>query len=545
MLPQQTARNLFLQFFIAMRDDNSIATVYKLLKCLRVPVTRQSVREELESHPDHPSLLAISDVLRQWEVHNSAYRVDASKLIDVPCPFIAHLSPNGGEFVMVQSIDSDGVGVANEKWSDHKISLAEFSRIYSGSLLIVEPGANAGERDYSQKRRQEVLEALRLPLLIIGAMAILLTGVLQHSSYLSSFTWQLGFLTLIKSLGVLTSVLLLVQSIDANNPLIQRLCSGGKNIDCTAILSSKAAKVFGGLSWSEVGFFYFTGTWLVLLFNPGSIALLQVLAVFTILSLPYTVYSLYYQGRVAKQWCVLCCAVQALLWLEFASLLPFLTQSFTFPDYGESGSLFIGLTVPVFAWALLKPFLLKAQQVEPLKQQLKKFKFNADLFQRMLTEQPCYASPDQDHSIVLGNAEAKQIITMVSNPFCPPCSKAHQTLNEWLTKRDDIQLRVVFSTLDNEEGIKTKIARHLLQLNAAADKKVVHQALHGWYGQKQKSYETWAKLYPVADEAGIQQTIEKQKAWCRIVNVEYTPTILLNGYKLPKLYQLEDIKYFI
>jgi hypothetical protein len=55
------------------RNDNYAATVYKLLKRLRVQVTKQTVREELESHPDHPSLLAISDVLRQWEVHTGTH----------------------------------------------------------------------------------------------------------------------------------------------------------------------------------------------------------------------------------------------------------------------------------------------------------------------------------------------------------------------------------------------------------------------------------------------------------------------------------------
>jgi ABC-type bacteriocin/lantibiotic exporter with double-glycine peptidase domain len=89
-------------------NDNSTATVYKLLNRLRVPVTQVTFREELESHPDHPSLLAISDVLRQWEVHNSAYRVGVDELNQVVCPFIAHLSANGEEFVMVQSIGNDG-----------------------------------------------------------------------------------------------------------------------------------------------------------------------------------------------------------------------------------------------------------------------------------------------------------------------------------------------------------------------------------------------------------------------------------------------------
>src|SRR5471030_1680876 len=129
-------------------------------------------------------------------------------------------------------------------------------------------------------------------------------------------------------------MLLLMQSIDANNPFIQKLC-GEDNKNCNAILSSKAAKINEFLSWSEVGFFYFAGTWLALLFNSAHIAMLQALAVLNIVALPYTFYSIHYQWRVAKQWCVFCCAVQALLWLEFFAFLPYLSQSLYNQDYKE------------------------------------------------------------------------------------------------------------------------------------------------------------------------------------------------------------------
>jgi len=147
-----------------------------------------------------------------------------------------------------------------------------------------------------------------------------------HTTYFTNLSWQIILLTLFKTAGLITSILLLIQSIDSNNPLVQVLCQGGGKTDCNAILSSKAAKVpipiaIGiELTWSEVGFFYFAGTWLLLLFGGGSPAIWQALALLNFISLPYTVYSIYYQARVAKQWCVLCCTVQALLWLEFFSL---------------------------------------------------------------------------------------------------------------------------------------------------------------------------------------------------------------------------------
>ena len=40
-----------------------------------------------------------------------------------------------------------------------------------------------------------------------------------------------------------------------------------------------------------------------------------------ILALPYTIFSVYYQWRVAKQWCVLCLVVQGLLILGVANLI--------------------------------------------------------------------------------------------------------------------------------------------------------------------------------------------------------------------------------
>lgn len=74
---------------------------------------------------------------------------------------------------------------------------------------------------------------------------------------------------------------------------------------------------------------------------------------------------------------------------------------------------------------------------------------------------------------------------------------------------------------------------------------MVKKALHDWYEQKQKSYEAWAKVYPVQLDKKEYGKLDKQSAWCKIAEIKATPTFLLNGYCLPETYQLKDIKYLL
>jgi uncharacterized membrane protein len=521
--------------------QNPDAAVNKLLKGLSIDIEPETIIAELEKHPDYPSLLAISDVLNAFNIENAAYRVDQENLLNVPCPFIAHTNINSGDFLVVNKIDGDQVRVSSEKWNNHKLSLDEFKKLFKGIVLTAEPSATF----ITTKTLSSTLSAIKAPAIAAGLLLIL-GSALFSSGYFINVNWQTALLTIFKTAGLITSILLLVQSIDSNNPLVQKLCQGGAKTNCNAILSSKAAKVFEGLTWSEVGFFYFAGTWLLLLFGGGSTTIWWALAILNVISLPYTFYSVYYQARVVKQWCVLCCTVQALLWLEFISLV---TNIQTFPPSFEAGwagaTIIICLLIPIILWMLLKPLFLKLQQLQPLKQQLRKFKYNTDLFNNTLTAQPKYAQPDDAWSIVLGNVEANNIITMVSNPYCGPCAKAHNQLTELLEQRDDIQARIVFTANNTDEDIKTPVSRHLMALNQQPDKTIVKQAMHDWYEQKQKSYEAWAKVYPVQLIEADFQKLDKQKVWCEMAEVTATPTMLLNGYRLPDLYQLPDLKYML
>ncbi|MFB9841174.1 vitamin K epoxide reductase family protein [Mucilaginibacter ginsenosidivorans] len=521
-------------------QNNADSVVIGLLKELSVNVRSEDIIAELEKHPEYPSMLAISDVLNWFEIDNAAYRIETSELAEVPVPFIAHTLKN--DFVVVSKISAGELTVSDHKQKNYKIPVKNAAQFFDGVVLAVQPSLSG----YGYPPKNTWSAIFKYKDVIIYLLAgIVLSGILLNNHYFTNLSWQVALLTISKTTGLVTSILLLVQSIDKNNPLIQTLCTGNGKSDCNAILSSKAAKLFSWLSWSEVGFFYFAGTLLALLFSNGSVASLQVLAFLNLVSLPYTFYSIFYQARTAKQWCVLCCTVQALLWIEFIPLVTFLKSPVLLPGVSQWLSILACLALPVATWILLKPLLLKAQQLKTLKPQLQKFKYNKELFDTALQSQPKYALPSDDWSIVLGNVEAATIITMVSNPYCPPCSKTHQELDNWLGRLDDIQLRIVFTADNTENDNKTPVVRHLMALNETGDKALIKRALHDWYEQKQKDYNAWADVYPVQLDENQYYKLNEQKAWCEMAEVKATPTLLINGYVLPADYQVEDIKYML
>ncbi|MDB5150902.1 MAG: hypothetical protein JWQ57_4922 [Mucilaginibacter sp.] len=526
--------------FVFTDYNNADAVVIKLLKSLSVNISAAAIVAELDKHPDYPSLLAVSDVLNNFYIENNAFRVPFDELENLRCPFLVHVNTNGGEFLVVNNINGKKASVSSEKWDKHTMYVDEFKKKFTGIVLTAEPSEKKSSRTFTS-----TINEIKTPFVAINCLLVFIAGIVFHTSYFENYNWQVLLLTAFKTAGLIISILLLVQSIDSNNPLIQKLCQADGNSDCKAILSSKAAKVFEGLSWSEIGFFYFGGTWLVLMFGNHSVSMMHVLAILNIVSLPYTFYSIYYQAHIAKQWCVLCCAVQALLWLEFIPSITAIDLSFTLPIATEWSTLFIALLLPVILWIIMKPLFLKLQQLPPLKEQLRKFKYNTELFNAMLNNQPKYPLPSEDWSIVLGNKEANNSITMVTNPYCPPCSKIHKLLDELLDNRGDIQARIVFTANNTDEDIKTPVSSHLMALSELPNKTIVKRALNDWFEQKQKDYKTWAKYYPVQISESNFHKLDRQKAWCKMTEVSATPTVLLNGHRMPELYHLSDLKYML
>lgn len=524
------------------RADNAVYTLHAFVGQLNAKVTRRTVETTLKKHPDYPSLLSLSHALGRWQIENVALQLQPEQFAELTTPFLAHIHREGQpEFALVKSIHDGTVEWRHDGKALHREPVDQFIRKWTGIALLAEATPGAGEERYRENRIQETLHQLRLPFVIATVALCVLTGLYLGAVAGAGWTWYA--LLMLKCVGLLSGGLLLWHSIDKDNPLVTRLCQSGKKVNCNSVLETPAAKLWGWLSWAEIGFFYFSGGLLALLLSGSNPAGVALLAAVNLLALPFTFYSVYYQAKVVRQWCILCLSVMVLLWLEFfagpATWHALSPHLFT---WQEPARLLVAFAVPVATWALVKPLLLSAREARRLQDDLRRFKHNPDLFGTLLEQQPLMPGAEDLQTIILGNLQADHVVTLVTNLYCQPCAKAHAEVEELLKDNDNLKCRIIFSGTNAEHDRKGKAARYLLSLSG-------HEqagALTDWFasdeeGRKDRIDQPRSR----AAEERAMQILNDHARWCEEAGIRATPTIYINQHRLPELYRLADLTHIL
>ena len=529
----------------AYPSSDAVFSLHFLLRALRAKVTRRTVAETLKNHPDYPSLLSLTDALDEWHVAHAALQLSPEQLAELPVPFVAHIRHTGqAVFAPVQAVRKGTV-----EWLHHAKGLQRepqetFAQKWTGVALLAEITEQSGEQRHAENHNQETRQALRMS--FVWAVLVLGFGALVHHTTQVPVAWNWYGWLLAKTFGVVVSTLLLWQTVDKDNPVVGKLCQLNKKTDCRSVLESSAAKLWGWLGWAEIGFCYFAGGLLALFAGWGNTDVALLLVVLNAAALPFTFYSVYYQAAVAKQWCPLCLAVLALLWLEFlagtglwANLLPVSIGFYIM------GLLALAFLIPAAGWVFVKPFLLAARQTEPLRDELRKFKNNPDLFLSLLHQQPAMPPVTADMGVVtLGNPAAEHTLTVVTNPFCGPCAEAHAEITQLLEGNPNLKCQVIFAASNDETDRRGQLARYILSLPAAEQA----EALHRWY--KADKSEQERMLESMSGHQGpntvrATEAVEKQKTWCDRASITFTPTIYIEQNRKPELYALGDLKHIL
>jgi hypothetical protein len=534
-------------------EPNVKATI-AFLQLLKIKVNDSSVNETLQNHSDWPTLLCISDSLHKWNLPNGAGKIDVNKIDDLPTPFIAATYNEERPLVIVTEITQTAVKYYQKDYISPVTDIKEnFLKNWTGVYLIAEPNDNSGEPNFQINKRNALIKSLIPVAAFFGIVLLsflLLNNVIKNViafTTLNAIGIYLQYFILMA--GIVVTSLLLWYEIDKNNPLLQRVCTGIAKGNCNAIISGKRAKVFSWLSWSEVGFFYFAGGMFTLLFAENNIVnSMAIIAYISLLSLPYTVYSIYYQWHIAKQWCVLCLAVQALLLLGGTNVI---ANNFLYGLLQISllsiAFILLHFILPVVIWYAIKPYILRLQEARNTKREYNRIKFNTEIFDTLLKRQKMITLSADGLGIDLGNPLATNTIIKVCNPYCDPCAKAHAKIEALLENNNDVKVKIIFTTHNDEAHHAIKPTRHLLAIaEKTKEEKILKQSLDDWYLPEIKEYDLFAAKYVMNGEL-LQQgnKIEAMQKWCSEIKIEGTPTIFINGYQLPDAYSIEDLQYFL
>jgi thiol-disulfide isomerase/thioredoxin len=206
--------------------------------------------------------------------------------------------------------------------------------------------------------------------------------------------------------------------------------------------------------------------------------------------------------------------------------------------------IFLAYFIPAAFWLVCKPFLYDAKKGRELGYRLSRFKNNEETFKSLLTKQKQIKGQVADLGILIGPSEARNNIIKVCNPFCGPCAEAHPKIEHLIENKDDWNLRVIFTTSADETLRAFKPVTHFMAIASEEGPLEIKKALTDWYSDPEKNYEAFASRHPIKTQPELQKTkLTAMRDWCEEEGVQSTPTIYVNGYRLPEHYRIEELDF--
>jgi uncharacterized membrane protein len=372
----------------------------------------------------------------------------------------------------------------------------------------------------------------------------------QHSLATHGYFY---ILLLAKTIGTILGTMLVGYSVDSQNAFLQSVCKINDSTNCNNILNSPAAKLTDWLSWSEIGLFYFGGGLIYLIspFPNPSLGLSKeiVLLFLSVLALPYTFWSVWYQWRVARQWCVLCLVVQALIWAEVCLFQAFSAKEGLSLLFRQGSTAFydglgIEALVGVVAflplpalWVLLKPQLQSAVRYEPLLREFQKLKFSPTYLGALMSQQRQLPPIFEGMKVIeMGNPEADHTLIVVSNPTCASCRRNHLALEKLVQKNSNLKCQIIMAANPQEEA--GRVALQILSLPADQ----MADALHSWFEKEGQQYRQWQHTLPNhSDTPEAKHLFDMHLQWLRLAGIQTAPQYFLNSVPLPSYYNMAEL----
>ena len=501
-----------------------IKLVQKFLQINRYSDLKNEFKDAFLSHPNYPSLFAITDSLDLLLIENAAIRVTKEQIVDLPQNFLAYFRE---ELILVEKF-KDYVRINTIKKGIVKMAYEKFLLDWNGVIVAIEPNT-----EFDNEKLRIELSWLKyfLPFCLMAGL----------SFYYNTYDVYSIIFLITAILGATVSTFIIQQKLGFKNAIISKFCNLSTNSSCSDFINN--AKKSRWIGFSDLPLLFFSSSFIAILIQPlDSVILIGFLSMS---SIPVIICSIWIQKFEIKKWCIMCLAVSFLIFLQsiiwFASDL--FTLSFNFQNIFPF--LFSALLLlPI--WLFVKPLIESIQNTENSAKELKKFKRNYSLLNFLSKRVPQKAGFNDLKGLDFGNRNASIKLSIVISPSCVHCHTVVQEAFDLISKFPDrIFLNVLFNiNIENNTNPYKAVVERLLMIHRATPEKTF-EALSDWYFKK-LGLRQWLKRWPI-DVIGIMisQEIQKQYDWCEKNNFNYTPVKIVNEKIFPTSYDVSEIKYFL
>ncbi len=490
--------------------------VYKLLKANGYAVNRRELKLELFSHPEFPSLKAITDTLDRIDIENIVVNIPKDSISKLPNTFMASLKNN--EISLVKK-NTNGLKLYTEKFKTQKKSFLEFNNEWTGSILAIEKSKN------KTTIKHKLFYFLKAFIFLISIIAI--------------FKYNMSAMFILSFIGLAISIMVLRKELGIFDIFSQKICSLNEKINCNLVIDSQKTVFFNTLSLGDLSLIFFMSSVVINLFLGFNYLFYSI---FLILSLPIILYTIYLQAVIIKKWCSLCLLI-SLTTLIMISFLSLYNYNWSFDIQYWKKSILISFSI-LIAWLYLKSHLKK--YIHLIKEQYSYLKLKRDfkLFDSVLSSDKKFIS-NSLNKISFGASNPKIVIDAITNPLCSFCKDSFNSYKVLLDNekyKSDLQINFIFNPINDGISLSKEISAKVLNIYSNFGKKACFEAMDMWFNSDSNK---WQKKY--SSVSGMRNIdLETHLNWCETNKISYSPLTLLNGHEYPIThYQIKDINYFI
>ncbi|WP_281231060.1 vitamin K epoxide reductase family protein [Flavobacterium gelatinilyticum] len=500
--------------------------IQKFLQINRYSEVKDEFKDLFLSHPNFPSLFAITDSFDLLSIENAAIRVPKEQIVDLPSNFLAYFKD---ELILVEKAKNH-VRINTVKKGALKISYEKFLLDWNGVIVAIEPN-NVVAR-----------ENLKVELNWLKYLVpfVLFTGL---SFFYNTYNVISIIFLLTSSLGLLVSIFIVQEKLGFKNSIISKLCDLSTNSSCNSVINFNENYGDKWISFSDLPLLFFSAGFIAILVQPLSSSIF--VGFLSLLAIPVIVSSIWIQKFELQKWCVMCLMVSALIFTQ--SVIWFSSDLFTLSfSFGIVFPFLFSLILLVPIWFVIKSVSKNVLDNEYALKELKKFKRNYSLL-NFLSKKVTYTNGFEDlRGLNFGNRNAVVKLTVIISPSCGHCHKTFQEAFDLVLKfPDKIYLTVLFNiNPENADNPYKIVVERLLTINRTTPGKTV-EAISDWHIKKMSLKKWLKKWHTDTVSMMISQEINKQYEWCSKNNFNYTPVKIVNEKLFPNEYELNELKYFL
>ena len=479
----------------------------------------------LESHPNYPSLFAITDTFSILGIENVAANVPKDQLEELPNHFLGYVKNDSEDLdiAIVEQIDNK-IAITFEDRKRQIITVNAFKELWNGVVVVVEPNVN------KEFKTNSVLEKA-----IFVALGLFVLFFLRQGF---QFSIEASISFLLYTIGFVFSIFIIQEKLDKGQESVSKLCTFNENTSCDSVIKSTRAKINKWVDFSDLPILFFSMAIFAMLIDTKAYIIFNSLS---LLSIPVVLYSVWLQKVKLKKWCILCLVISTLL--MFQSIL-FFGTGFQFSD--NITIVITAATLIGLLWFFIKNYLERNKDLENSNKELKRFKRNYKIFNLLQNPLQMPTRAGMFSTIEIGKKTNPVKISLALSPSCGHCHVAfEQAIKLYNLNTEKIKLSIFFNlNPENKDNPYLNVAKSIMQINKNNPENII-EALSDWHLKRMDLSEWSLKWNQKNIDDEILEDLQLAYDWCRENDFNYTPVRMINESEYPKEYDLEELRYFI